>query len=172
MVDHTLLSCASCVHRGWNFCRSSLHLVFGLPGRLLRPLGVQWVSLEVHLLSLSLAMCPAQFHLSVLTVCMMSLTPVLFLIHSDVLWSLHVMFNMILSWALCIDLSLIVCFWVRFHVSAPYVTVGSIHWLYTCLLRTIAMFDLNISLARPKACHPSVILLLISFSFDVSSINW
>ena len=56
--------------------RLSLHLVLGLPCRLVHSRGVHYVTLLVHLLSLKRAMCPAHPCIPFLITSMMSFTPV------------------------------------------------------------------------------------------------
>ena len=56
--------------------RLSLHLVLGLPCRLVHYRGVHSVTLLVHLLSLKRAMCPAHPCIPFLITSMMSFTPV------------------------------------------------------------------------------------------------
>ena len=66
---------------------------------------------------------PCQSHLSLLFVSMISRTLFFSRIHGAVLRSLHVMFSMILSRALCIVLSFKAFCFVRFQVSDPKVTI-------------------------------------------------
>ena len=128
---------------------------------------VLFVNLVVHLLSLILTISPAHVHLDLFISFMISLTPVWFLIHMAVFLFIHVMLSIALSWARCLVLSLRVCLFGRFHVSYPYVTVGSMHCIdYTLLFNIIDMFDLATELARPKDFHPSRILRLISYSME------
>ncbi len=74
---HRRRSLAILGHAGprWRI-RLSLHLVLGLPCRLVHSRGVHSVTLFVHLLSLNRAMCPAHPCIPFLITSMMSFTPV------------------------------------------------------------------------------------------------
>ena len=74
---HRRRSLAIIGHAGprWRI-RLSLHLVLGLPCRLVHYCGVHSVTLLLHLLSLNRAMCPAHPCILFLITSMMSFTPV------------------------------------------------------------------------------------------------
>ena len=74
---HRCRSLAILGHEGprW-WIRLSLHLVLGLPCRLFHSRGVHSVTLFVHLLSLTRAMCPAHPCIPFLITSMISFTPV------------------------------------------------------------------------------------------------
>ena len=74
---HRCRSLAILGHAGprWRI-RLSLHLVLGLPCRLVHSRGVHSVALFVHLLSLNRAMCPTNPCIPVLITSMISFTPV------------------------------------------------------------------------------------------------
>ena len=75
------------------------------------------ISFSVHLMSISTRLY---------ILCHPS-TPICLLIHMTVFLSFHVMLSVTLSWACCIDICIRRCFFVRFQVSYPYVTFGSMH---------------------------------------------
>ena len=77
--------------------RLFLHLVLGLPCRLVHSRGAHSVSLTVHLLSLNRAMCPAHPCIPFLITSMMSFTPVWCRIQLLRLWSRRVMPSMMRS---------------------------------------------------------------------------
>ena len=81
--------------RRWRI-RLSLHLVLGLPCRLVHSRGVHSVTLFVHLLSLNRAMCPAHPCIPFLITSMISFTPVLCRIQVLRLWSRRVMLSLII----------------------------------------------------------------------------
>ena len=84
-----------------------------------------------------------------------------------VLLSLYVMLSILLSILVCAAASLFCACLVSVHVSAPYVTAGSTHELYTCLYRQMARLLLNISgvsVCRP-ACHDSSVYLFVLVLF-------
>ena len=93
--------------------------MLGLPLCLLVVLGIHSVVLFVHLLSCLLQMWPAHLHFRDLIAVMMSLTLVFLLIHEASFLYLSVTPIIILSCALCIDISLMYIFLVRLQVSAP-----------------------------------------------------
>ena len=81
--------------------RLSLHLILGLPCRLVHSRGVHSVTLLVHLLSLKRAMCPAHPYIPFLITSMMSFTPVSCRIQVLRLWSRRVMPSMMRSICRC-----------------------------------------------------------------------
>ena len=85
---HTRRSLAILGHTGprWRM-RLSLHLILGLPCRLVHSRGVHTVTLSVHLLSFNRAMCPAHPCIPFLMTSMMSFTPVWCCIPVLRLWS-------------------------------------------------------------------------------------
>ena len=73
--------------------RSSLHRLGGLPCRLFLSYGLQVVTREIHRSSLRRLMCPAQGHLIVLALLIISMTFILSLTQMFVLLSLYMMLS-------------------------------------------------------------------------------
>ena len=68
--------------------------------------------------------------------------------------SLYVMLSILLSILVCAAASLFCACLVSVHVSAPYVTAGSIQELYTWLFRQMARLLLKISRCLLYAAQP------------------
>ena len=66
----------------------------------------------------------------------------------------HVIPNIFFSWDTSVVHSLMVCFLVRFHFSAPYVTAGGIQWMYTLRFKDIESLLVETEFALPNACNP------------------
>ena len=109
--------------------RLSLHLVLGLPCRLVHYRGVHSVTLLVHLLSLKRAMCPAHPCIPFLITSMMSFTPVWCRIQVLRLWSRRVMPSMVRSILRCATDSSSMWAFFSAHVSLPYTMTGNTYSL-------------------------------------------
>ena len=143
--------------------RLSLHLVLGLPCRLVHSRGVHSVTLLVHLLTLKRAMCPAHPCIPFLITSMMSFTHVWCRIHVLRLWSRRVIPSMMRSILRCATDSS--SMWAIFsaHVSLPYTMTGNTYSLCIFLFIFIRAFLLFMMLATLlNAAHPSAMRLLIS----------
>ena len=169
---HSLLSLAVLVQAAVPMydVRSSLHLLFCLPLLLFPTLGCHSVKRFVHLLSCSLATCPAHLHFDSLTFSMMSLTFVFWRMTLWLILSRRDKCDIFLSIALWVVTSFCSRSFVNDHVSDPYVIVVRMHWLNILLLSDMGMFlSVNMSLYLPKFIHPAFTLIITS-SFVVSSI--
>ena len=145
------------------YMRSSLHLVLGLPLGLFCSRGVHSVVLMVHLLSCSLATCPAHLCLDILMAALILVTPVCWRIQVFVLLSCSVMPGMIRSIFLWVTARSWLWLDVRAHLSLPCVIRGSMYSLKTFLLVVIHALGFFMMLFTfSKAAHPSAILLFIS----------
>ena len=121
---HDLRSWAVCSHLLGN---SSRHLFLCLPRFLFPSIGIQVVSLVVHLPSFLLITWPAHFHFRWRASWTRSFRFVLLLISSLWIRSLLVMPSIRRSIARCVTASLSSSFFVRDHVWDPYVSTGRIH---------------------------------------------
>ena len=126
---HNLLSRAGLSHYVCNISKLSRHVVFGRPRIRLCARGVNFVNLVVHLLSSIMTICPDHDHLDLLISYIISLTPVWFLIR------IQSFYCSIGCWALLSHGLVALLF------AYDFVTVGSMHWLYTFLFNTTDMFD-------------------------------
>ena len=161
---HRRRSLAILGHEGprW-WIRLSLHLVLGLPCRLFHSRGVHSVTLFVHLLSLTRAMCPAHPCIPFLITSMISFTPVWCRIQVLRLWSRRVMPSMMRSILRCATDSSSMWAFFSAHVSLPYTMTGNTYSLCTFLFTFILAFLLFMMLATLlNAAHPSAMRLLIS----------
>ena len=145
------------------FCMSALHLFVGRPAVLNPFLGRQSVHLFVHLLSVYLAMCPAQFHFCVNACLRTSVTQVFcpIVVHGTLSWSfMPSIFLSIDLWVVCNfeESSL-----VSDHVWQPYVIIGKMLWLNTFFFRVIGKsLSWKMSLYFPKANHAFLMRIAIS----------
>ena len=143
--------------------RLSLHLVLGLPCRLVHSRGVHSVTLLVHLLSLKRAMCPAHPCIPFLITSMMSFTPVWCRIQVLRVWSRRVMPSMMRCILRCATDSSSMWAFFSAHVSLPYTMTGNTYSLWIFLFIFIRAFLLFMMLATLlNAAHPSAMRLLIS----------
>ena len=128
---HRRRSVAILGHAGprWQI-RLSLHLVLGLPCRLVHSRGVHSVTLFVHLLSLNRAMCPAHPCIPFLIMSMISFTPVWCRIQVLRLWSRRVMPSMMCSILRCATDSSSMWAFFSAHVSLPYTMTGNTYSSY------------------------------------------
>ena len=79
------------------------------------------------------------------------------LIQMFVFLSRYVVVNIILSIFVCAAASLFFAWVVSAHVSAPYVSAGSTHKLYTFLVKHGPVLRLKMSWCLANAVHPAVI---------------
>ena len=107
-----------------HFRISSSHLSFGRACFLFPSNGIHSVTVFVHLLSGSLAICPAHCHLSLLVTNLISRRPVCSLTYLFVLRSLLVTPIIALSIALCVACILLCIFLFNAQVWLPYVIAG------------------------------------------------
>ena len=129
-----------------------LHLVLGLPCRLVHSRGVHSVTLFVHLLSLN-PMCPVHPCIPFLITSMISFTPVWCRIQVLRLWSRRVMPSMMRSILRCATDSSSMWAFLSAHVSLPYTMTVNTYSLCTFLFTFI--------LAVLNAAHTSAMRLLI-----------
>ena len=126
----------------------------------LRPSVCHSVLLIVHLLYFIRAMCPAHFHLVLVTYWTMSVTLVLCLMVELRILSSSLTSSILLYIARWLLSSFFTNGFVRDHVWHPYVFAGKTHWLKTSLFKVIGRcLSRKISLYFPKTLHPAFILI-------------